>query len=162
MAPGQNIKPRALAAEWLAELCAARLTGGYPREKIAAALDIKVETLISWENKRRIPSLINLVGFGRELGLRLVVTGRDGRTRPGRAAVKPDEPWTHREIRKLGAALRSERRAKALTQDAVAAAADVSKRSMVQFESGQMHPRPAVLAAWATALDCRVRWKTMV
>ena len=158
----QDIEARELAAEWVTELHTARLSGGHSREKIAKALNVKVETVASWENRRRIPTLINLAGFGRELGLRLAIVGRDGRVRPGRAAVKPDEPWAHREIRRLGAALRGERHAKALAQEAVATAAGISKWSVVQFESGHVHPRPAMLAAWAAALDCQVRWKTMV
>ncbi len=161
-AQGQDTEARELSAGWVTELHTARLSGGHPREKIAKALNVKVETVASWEYRRRIPTLINLAGFGRELGLRLVVVGRDGRVRPGRTAVKPDEPWSHREIRRLGAALRGERQARTIAQEAVAAATGVSKWSVVQFESGHIHPRPAVLAAWAAALDCHVRWKTMV
>lgn len=146
----------------VAELCAARLAGGFPREQIADALAVGSATVRSWEAGRRIPTLVNLIRFGRELGLRLMIVDQDGRAHPGRIAVRPGESWEYREIRKLAAALRSQRRVCALSQDAVALATEVSKASIAQFESGRLHPRPAMLAAWAAALGCHVRWQALV
>ena len=146
----------------MAQLCSARLAGGFQREQIADALAVGPATVRSWEARRRIPTLLNLIRFGRELGLHLVVVDQDGRADPGRIAVRPGESWEHREIRMVAAALRSRRLACARSQDAVALAADVSKDSIAQFESGRLHPRPAMLAAWAAALGCRVRWQALV
>lgn len=153
---------REQAEEWVAALCSARLAGGFLREQIADALAVGSATVRSWEARRRIPTLVNLIRFGRELGLRLVVVDQDGRAHPGRIAVRPGESWEYREIRKLVAALRSRRLDSALSQDAVALATDVSTASIAQFESGRLHPRPAMLAAWAAALGCRVRWQALV
>ena len=150
------------AHAWMAELCAARLAGGFPREQIADALGVGSATVRSWEAGRRIPILVNLIGFGRELGLRLVIVDQNGRVHPGRIAVRPGESWEDREIHRLAAALRSQRRDCALSQDAVARATDVSTASIAQFESGRLRPSPATLAAWAAALDCRVRWQALV
>jgi transcriptional regulator with XRE-family HTH domain len=137
------------------------LAGGFARGQIADALGVGTATLRSWEAQRRIPTLVNLIRFGRELGLRLVVLGPGERTYPDRITVQPDELWEHWEIRKLVAALRTQRLSSALSQDAVALAVGVSKASIAQFESGRMHPRPRVLAAWAAALGCRVRWQVL-
>jgi transcriptional regulator with XRE-family HTH domain len=150
------------AKTWVAELRSVRLAGGFPREQIAEALAVGSATVRSWEDRRRIPTLINLIRFGRELGLRLVIVDQDGRAHPGRIAVRPGESWEYREIRKLAAALRSQRRGCALSQHAIALATDASETSIAQFESGRLHPRPAMLAAWAAAVGCRVRWQTLV
>lgn len=150
------------AQTWVVELCSARLAGGFPREQIAHALAVGSATVRSWEAGRRIPTLVNMIRFGRELGLRLVIVDQDGRVHPGRIAVRPGESWEYQEIRKLVNALRSRRRDCARSQEAIALATDVSKASIAQFESGRLHPRPAMLAAWAAALGCRVRWQALV
>jgi len=146
----------------MAELRSARVSGGYPRERLADSLGVGIATVRSWEAGRRIPTLVNLVRSGRELGLRLVIVGLDGQVRSARIAVKPDEIWEHREIRSLVAALRGERRGGAVSQDLLAERIGVSAWSVAQFEQGRLHPRPAVLAVWAAALDCAVRWRALV
>ena len=146
----------------MAELCAVRASVGYPLYRLADVLGIAIATVRSWESGRRIPTLINLIKFGRELELRLEIVGLDGRRRSVRSVVKPGELWENREIRLLVAALRAERRGGGVSQDLLAARIGLSTWSLAQFEQGRLHPRPAVLAAWAAALDCGVRWRTLV
>jgi transcriptional regulator with XRE-family HTH domain len=130
--------------------------------RMADVLGIAIATVRSWESGRRIPTLINLIKFGRELELRLEIVGLDGRRRSVQAMVKPGELWENREIRLLVAALRAERRGGGVSQDLLAARIGLSTWSLAQFEQGRLHPRPAVLAAWAAALNCGVRWRTLV
>jgi transcriptional regulator with XRE-family HTH domain len=161
-APGGEEAARAEAASLVAELRRARVSGGYPQRRLADALGVGEATVRSWESGRRIPTLINLIRSGRELGLRLVIVGRDGQVRSARVPVKAGELWADREIRSLTSALRGERRRNEMSQDAVAEKVGVSLWSIAQFEQGRLHPRPAVLAAWAAALDCGVRWRALV
>ena len=161
-APGGEEAARAEAVSLVAELRMARVSGGYPQRRLADALGVGEATVRSWESGRRIPTLINLIRSGRELGLRLVIVGRDGQVRSARVPVKAGELWADREIRSLTSALRGERRRNEMSQDAVAEKVGVSLWSIAQFEQGRLHPRPAVLAAWAAALDCGVRWRALV
>ena len=149
-------------ARWVAELRAARAAAGYAVKRLAAILGVTVTAVYNWESAKSFPTLANLIRFGRELGLRLVIVGLDGRQRSVQAVVKPGELWENREIRLLVAALRAERRGGGVSQDLLAARIGLSTWSLAQFEQGRLHPRPAVLAAWAAALDCGVRWRTLV
>jgi transcriptional regulator with XRE-family HTH domain len=153
---------RAEAARWVAEVRAARLQSGWPRSRLATALGVEAATVRSWEAGRRIPTLPNLIIFGHEFGMRLVIIGRDGRAVPARTPPVADEPLAHQEIRGLVAALRGERRRRELSQDALAAEVGVSTWSLTMFERGKLHSRPAVLAAWSAALECSVRWRLIV
>jgi transcriptional regulator with XRE-family HTH domain len=161
-ASGWEAAARAEVARWIAELRAARVSGGYPQQRLAEVLGVAETTVRSWESGRRIPTLINLINSGRELGLRLAIVGSDGRVRSSRMAAKPGELWEHAEIRSLAVALRGKRRDDGITQDGLAVTIGVSTWSVAQYERSRLHPRPTVFAAWAGALGCAVRWRALV
>jgi transcriptional regulator with XRE-family HTH domain len=162
VAASADAAARAEATRWVDELRSARLSAGYPRDRLADALGVGVATVRSWESGRRIPSLVNLIKLGRELGQQLVIVGRNGSVRPVRTAVRPGEVWEHREIRSLIAVLRGVRHDAGITQDELGAAVGVSAWSIAQFERGRLYPRPAVLAALIVALACEARWHAVV
>lgn len=153
--------PREQAASWVAELREARQSRGYTQERLAASLSVLTATVRSWESGRRIPVLGTLLRVARELGLRLVIVGGDGRVRTTRTTVLPGELWEQREIRTLIAVLRAERRRSGISQDALAADIGIGAGSLVRFENGQLCPRPAVFVAWLDSLGCTAHWRTI-
>jgi transcriptional regulator with XRE-family HTH domain len=162
MVPDGEAVAREEVARWVAELRAARVSVGYSVKRLSHVLRVTTTAVYNWESGKSFPTLINLIKFGHELELRLVIMGLDGRQRSVRTMVKPGELWENREIRMLVAALRAERRGGGVSQDLLAERIGLSTWSLAQFEQGRLHPRPAVLAAWAAALDCGVRWRALV
>jgi DNA-binding XRE family transcriptional regulator len=154
---------RAEAARWTAVLCAARAAEEYPKQQFAQTVGVTEAAVNNWIGGRRVPTLPVMVTAGRALGLRLTITGLgQGRNTHAQGAVTaPDGTWEQSEIRRLEESLRGKRHRRGATQEDLAPFVGVSEWSLKQFEKGSIHPRPAVLAAWAAALGCRVRWRAM-
>lgn len=154
---------RAEAGRWTAVLCAARAAEEHPKQQFARTLGVTEQAVNNWIGGRRVPTLPVMVNAGRALGLRLTITGLgQGRNADVQGAVTtPDGTWEQSEIRRLEECLRGKRDRSGATQEDLAPAVGVSEWSLKQFEKGHIHPRPAVLAAWAAALGCRVRWRAM-
>lgn len=157
-----SAQAQALAAAWVAELRAARISAGWSQQDVATALGVRKATVVEWETGRHLAAWRNLVAAGREIGVRLVVVGRDGRVRDELVEAVAGEPWARGELRRLGATLRVERGAAGLTRAALAADMGVSEWSFAHFERGQLYPRLAVLGAWVGALKCDIRWQPVV
>lgn len=153
---------RARASEWVAELRAARVSMGSSQQDVALALGVRKATVVEWENGRALPSWVHFLAVGREVGVRLVVIGRDGRVRDVPAEAVAGEPWSRGELRRLGAALRVERGAAGLSRQVVAVEIGVSAWSFAHFERGQLYPRLSVLAAWVGAIECGILWQPVV
>jgi transcriptional regulator with XRE-family HTH domain len=153
---------QALAAEWVAELRAARISAGWSQQDVAVALGVRKATVVEWETGRHLAAWENFLAAGREIGVRLVVVGRDGQVRDEPVEAVAGEPLARGELRRLGAALRVERGAVGLSREALAAVVGVSVWSFAHFERGQLYPRLSVLAAWVGALKCDMRWHPVV
>jgi DNA-binding XRE family transcriptional regulator len=92
--------------------------------------------------------------FGRVVAMRLgIFVGKRRLTVDD--PPSPDSRWEDAEIYRLTRTLRSRRTA---TQADLAPRIGVSKRSLNQYESGRLYPRPTTFVVWTTELASKTRW----
>lgn len=160
---GAEAVPAALArvALWLAELREARIEAALAQRAVAEALGVRPSSVAEWEGGRP-PSWENFCAFGREIGMQLVVLGRDGCRLDGPADAVAGEPWARTELRRLAVALRAERVAVGLSRATVAADIGVSPWSFAHIERAQLSPRLIVFASWVGSVKSDIRWQPVV
>lgn len=120
---------------------------------LAEHLGVTPGSIVDWEVGRDSPTMFHLIRWAHALSLVLRVTER-GRE-PQRYQVTEPELSDSRdeyEMRELAIALHAARLAQSRSQGDVAAELGVNRWSISRWESGQGHPRPIGLLAWANAL----------
>ena len=145
----------------MAQLREARIEAALTQKVVAAELGVRVSSVTEWEGGRPA-SWENFCAFGREIGVRLVVLGRDGRRYHEPVEALAGEPWARAELRRIAVALRAERIAAGLTREVVATGIGISPWSFAHLERAQLSPRLIVLASWVGSVKSDIQWQPVV
>lgn len=147
---------RAVMARLITRLRAEREARvGLTQAKLASRLDVTISALRDWEAAREYPTLLHLIWWGHEFGLRLVLEDPEGHIRHV-AASPTTEPWAVQEVHRLTATLRATRNQRSVTQLWLSARLEVSEMTVNRWEKGASRPRPTALVKWAGALGLAV------
>ncbi|HZP53132.1 helix-turn-helix transcriptional regulator [Actinocrinis sp.] len=130
---------------------------GLSQRLLAERLGVTPGSIVDWEVRRDSPTMFHLIRWAHALSLVLRIAEREGA--PLRYQLLDSEmqdSWDVREMRELALALHAARLAEGRSQVDVASELGLNRWSISQWESGQGHPRPIGLVAWANALRCAV------
>jgi len=131
--------------------------GDLSQRLLAERLGVTPGSVVDWEVRRDSPTMLHLIRWAHALSLvlRIVERGREP-LHYQRSELKTRDAWDTYEMRELAIALHAARLADGRSQVDVAAELGLNRWSIYQWESGQGHPRPIGLLAWANALRCAV------
>lgn len=128
---------------------------GLTQETLASRLGVKGNSLREWEAVREYPTLVHLICWASEFGLRLAVV--DSERREQSAAVpEAAGSWAEREVRRLTATLCERRNRSSDTQLWLSGVLGVSQMTVSRWETGGGRPRPASLVRWARGVGLSV------
>lgn len=131
------------------------------RRPLALRLGVSVSTVTDWEVGRDTPTVLHLIQWARDFGLRLAICDDYGdRSLPELVALE-GESWESCEVRRIGATLHDLRRVRELTQSAVASALGISALTVLRWEQARQVPRLRLLVRWARSLGGVVQLRSI-
>lgn len=156
MSDDSEIDVSAVMVRLIARLRAEREgRAGLTQAKLASRLEVTASALRDWEAARELPTLLHLICWSYEFGLRLVLEDPEGRERHV-STPRTAEPWAVQEVRRLTATLRATRNQRSVTQLWLSGRLGVSEMTVNRWEKGSGRPRPTALVRWAGALGLSV------
>ena len=133
-------------------LRAARKSSGLTQEALSSGLSVRGRAISEWETGLIEPTLVHLVQWSGELGLRLAIAGPGGTLHEGHSRQRPGEAWEAFERRRLAELLRVRRVALGLSQEDLSRLVGVSRDSIQRWELAHVPPRPISHIVWAQKL----------
>lgn len=143
-------------AQQIGALRSARLRAGLSQNALALGLPVRGRAISEWETGAVAPKLGHFCQWARELGLRLVIIGRDGTLRSVPLHQRPGEAWETFELRRLATPLRNRRHALGMAQGDLGELVGVSRDSIQRWELARVPLRPIALIVWAHKLGYSV------
>ncbi|HEV2637909.1 MAG TPA: helix-turn-helix transcriptional regulator [Actinocrinis sp.] len=128
---------------------------GLTQAKLASRLGVAANSLREWEAAREFPTLLHLICWSYEFGLRLALVDSERQERHP-AIPEAVEPWADQEVRRLAATLRAARNQRSVTQLWLSGLLGISEMTVNRWEKGAGRPRPTALVRWAWALGLSV------
>lgn len=134
----------------------ARSEAKISQSTLSSSLPVRARAISEWETGAIEPKLGHLFQWSRELGLRLVIVGRDGALRVDALPRRSDEASEIFEQRRLASPLRNRRLALGMSQEELAQLVGVTRDSVQRWELVRVPPRPIALVVWAQKLGYTV------
>lgn len=140
----------------LGNLRSVRENTGLSQDALTSRLLVRRGTVFEWEKGTARPTMRNLLLWSRELGLRLVLIGPDGKVRQASSKRIIGEAPEARELRSMAVPLKKLRVDRKLSLVKASRVIGVDRNSLLRWESARVTPRPMALIVWAQTLDCSV------